>query len=70
MSGDDEGEEREQELFSDRPLMTMRVSRDSGGTWAPEQAVFSTDSLPPLAMAEWPPCRCRRCVKPRKPAHS
>lgn len=67
MSG--ESEEKERELFSGRLLMTMRVSHDSGRTWKPERAVFSTDDLRPLITAEWPPCRCQRCVKPCKTAH-
>lgn len=48
-------------LYANRPLMTMRVSRDSGRTWGPEQIVFTTDDLPALLTADWPPCRCRRC---------
>lgn len=49
-------------LFSDRPLVTIRVSHDSGQTWELEQAVFATDDLPTLMTAEWPPCQCRRCA--------
>jgi hypothetical protein len=64
-----EEKEEERELFSDRPLMTMRVSHDSGRTWKTERAVFGTDDLRPLITAEWPPCRCRHCVKPHKSAH-
>lgn len=30
-------------LFSDRPLMTLRVSRDAGRTWESERAVFAGD---------------------------
>lgn len=50
-------------LFADRPLMTMRVSRDSGQTWGPEQAVATTDDLPPLLTSAWPPCECWRCTE-------
>jgi hypothetical protein len=50
-------------LFADRPLMTMRVSRNSGQTWGPERAVFTTDALPPLITTEWPPCQCWRCTE-------
>jgi hypothetical protein len=51
------------ELFADRPLMTMRISRDSGRSWEPERAVFDGDvDLAPLATSEWPPCRCPRCA--------
>jgi hypothetical protein len=60
---------RKPELFSDRLLMTMRVSHDSGRTWKPERVVFTADDdLGPLVTAEWPPCQCRRCVKPRRPS--
>lgn len=50
-------------LFADRPLMVMRVSRDSGQTWGPEQAVAATDDLPPLLTSAWPPCECWRCTE-------
>lgn len=51
------------DLFANRPLMTMRVSRDSGRSWAPEQAVFGGDvDLALLATSEWPPCQCPRCA--------
>jgi hypothetical protein len=52
-------------LFADRPLMTMRVSRDSGQTWGPERAVSTTDDLPPLMTSQWPPCQCWRCARAR-----
>lgn len=51
------------ELFADRPLLTLRVSRDSGQTWETEQAVFPTDDLPPLMTTAWPPCQCPRCAE-------
>jgi hypothetical protein len=50
-------------LFADRPLMTIRVSHDSGQTWEPGQAVFTTDGLSPLLTTAWPPCQCRRCTE-------
>lgn len=53
------------DLFADRPLMTLRVSRDSGRTWGPERAVFPAEGLPPLITTEWPPCQCRRCTRRR-----
>lgn len=56
-------------LFADRPLLTLRVSRDSGRTWEPEQGVFATDDLPPLMTNQWPPCQCRRCTEPGKPSN-
>jgi hypothetical protein len=49
-------------LFADRPLMTMRVSRDSGRTWEPERIVFGGDDLAPLVTSAWPPCQCPRCA--------
>lgn len=49
-------------VILDQPLMTIRVSYDSGQTWEPERAVFNSDDLPPLVTAEWPPCRCLRCM--------
>lgn len=54
--------EKEPELFADRPLMTMRVSHDSGKSWEPEQAVFISDDLPVLMTSAWPPCRCWHCT--------
>lgn len=55
-----------QRLFADRPLMTMRISRDSGRTWEPEQAVSASDDLEPLMTSAWPPCECARCTKSGK----
>lgn len=49
-------------FLADRPLMTMRVSRDSGQTWGSDRAIFTTDGLVPLITTEWPPCQCLRCV--------
>lgn len=54
---------REDSLFANRPLMTIRVSRDSGHTWEPERAIFSADGLAPLVTMEWPPCKCPRCAQ-------
>jgi len=51
------------DIFADHPLMTMRVSRDSGRFWEPEWAVFGDDvDLAPLATSEWSPCKCPRCA--------
>lgn len=55
----------ESNLFTDRPLMTIRVSRDSGQTWGPERAVFNTDDLAPVIAMEWPPCKCPGCTQNR-----
>ncbi|AZQ35868.1 hypothetical protein EJ357_22240 [Streptomyces cyaneochromogenes] len=52
------------QLFVERPLMTLRVSRDSGQTWQSERAVFATADLPPLTTTAWPPCQCWRCTGP------
>ncbi len=53
---------QEDGLFADRPLMTVRISHDSGKTWGPEQAVFTTDGLEPLVTTAWPPCQCAGCA--------
>ena len=55
--------EKAVELFDDHPLMTMRVSRDSGRTWEPERTVSTADDLQPLLTLAWPPCQCTRCTK-------
>ncbi|MEV4872525.1 hypothetical protein [Streptomyces syringium] len=58
------------------PLMTLRVSRDSGRTYEPTRAVRAGD---PWIILEnpvrYPPCECPRCVPERQatrviPAHS
>jgi hypothetical protein len=48
---------------ADPPLMTMRVSRDSGQSWEPERAILATDDLAALITTEWPPCRCQGCMR-------
>jgi hypothetical protein len=48
--------------FTDAPLMTLRVSRDSGKTWGPARAVFGGDDPVPPITSEWPPCRCSCCT--------
>lgn len=40
------------------PLMTLRVSRDSGRTWGPRRHVYGGE---PLMTSVWPPCACPRC---------
>jgi hypothetical protein len=40
------------------PLMTIRVSRDSGRTYGPRIDVRPTDNLQPDATSAWPPCQC------------
>ncbi|GGQ72356.1 hypothetical protein GCM10010267_39290 [Streptomyces griseorubens] len=57
-----------QRLFTDRPLMTMRVSRNSGRTWEPERAVSASDDLAPLMTSTWPPCKCAWCAESGKPS--
>lgn len=42
------------------PLMTLRVSHDSGRTWGPRRAVRGGD---PLVSSMWPPCECWRCLE-------
>jgi hypothetical protein len=56
--------EQDSGLFADRPLMTLRVSRDGGQTWESERVVSAQADLPPLMTNQWPPCACRRCAKP------
>ncbi|AEM86781.1 hypothetical protein Strvi_7428 [Streptomyces violaceusniger Tu 4113] len=45
-----------------RPMMTLRVSRDSGKTYGPTRVIRSTEPLMPLETSVWPPCQCPRCV--------
>ncbi len=45
----------------ERPLMTLRVSRDSGRTFGREQRYFARDCEPPLLNGTYPPCECPRC---------
>lgn len=54
-------------LFIEYPLMTLRVSHDSGQTWQLERSVYATDDLDPLGVAAWPPCTCPRCIKGDRP---
>lgn len=43
----------------DRPLMTMRVSRDGGRTWSPVREIRPDDcDLHPWEAIVWPPCAC------------
>lgn len=45
----------------ERPLMTLRVSRDSGRTWAPVREFWPDDvGLYPDTTSVWPPCTCHR----------
>ncbi|GAA2118403.1 hypothetical protein GCM10009802_20000 [Streptomyces synnematoformans] len=45
----------------ERPLLTLRVSRDSGRTWGREKRYYNRDCLPPLLNGTMPPCECPRC---------
>ncbi|AZM46552.1 hypothetical protein DMB38_12660 [Streptomyces sp. WAC 06738] len=45
----------------DAPLLTLRVSRDSGRTFEPEKRFYSRDCEPPLLNGVMPPCECARC---------
>ncbi len=45
---------------SERPLMTLRVSRDSGRTWGRQKHFYARD-CEPLNTLSMPPCRCPRC---------
>lgn len=55
-----------------RPLMTLRISRDSGKTW--EQSSIVREGEPVVLMNEptrYPECECARCVGRRTvPARS
>lgn len=44
----------------ERPLLTLRVSRDSGRTYEPEKRFYSRDCEPPLLNGTYPPCECPR----------
>lgn len=46
----------------ERPLMTMRVSRDSGRTWSPVREVWPDDcDKAPWSLSDrWPLCQCPR----------
>lgn len=45
----------------ERPLMTLRVSRDSGRTWGRRMRFYARDCDPPLLNGTMPPCECPRC---------
>ncbi|KPC66170.1 MULTISPECIES: hypothetical protein [Streptomycetaceae] len=46
---------------ADRPLMTMRISRDSGRTWSPVREIWPDDcDVHPWDAIIWPPCACPR----------
>ncbi|WKU48398.1 hypothetical protein Q3V23_32420 [Streptomyces sp. VNUA116] len=53
------------------PLMTLRVSRDSGRTYEPTRAVRTGD---PVVILEnpvrYPPCECPRCAPERQASRS
>ena len=48
-------------MGDERPLMTIRVSRDGGRTWSPTRRVLPGTPLSPLESMAWPPCACARC---------
>ncbi|WP_340564480.1 hypothetical protein [Streptomyces sp. GSL17-111] len=54
---DDQGQEP---AAGPPPLLTIRVSHDSGRTYGPTLAVHHGDDLPPLDTFQWPPCACPR----------
>ncbi|MFW6693670.1 hypothetical protein [Streptomyces sp. MAR4 CNX-425] len=45
---------------TERPLITLRVSRDGGRTWGRQKRFYARD-CEPLDTLGMPPCRCRRC---------
>ncbi|WBB64090.1 hypothetical protein O7599_16915 [Streptomyces sp. WMMC500] len=44
----------------ERPLLTLRVSRDSGRTYEPEKRFYARDCEPSLLNGTYPPCECPR----------
>jgi hypothetical protein len=46
----------------EHPLMTLRVSRDGGRSWAPVQEIWPDDchEAPWSLTSAWPPCQCPR----------
>lgn len=44
-----------------QPLLTLRVSRDSGQTWGTKKVILSIDDLPPLLSSAWSLCQCPQC---------
>lgn len=43
----------------DTPLMTLRISRDGGRTWAPVREIRADDcDVHPWESIVWPPCLC------------
>lgn len=54
-----------------RVLMSLRVSRDSGRTWARSTRVLEGEPFDILANpGRYPPCECPRCVGPSVSARS
>lgn len=45
---------------SNRSLMTLRVSRDSGRTWGPKRTFRPRDVGSVDWTSCWPPCQCPR----------
>jgi hypothetical protein len=48
---------------TERPRLTLRVSRDSGQTYGPAREYGPADVQTPLLTTTWPPCRCERCKR-------
>lgn len=44
-----------------RPLLTLRVSWDSGRTWGPQKVIRSTENLTPMLSSAWPLCQGPKC---------
>ena len=46
------------------PVITLRVSRDSGRTWGPKVTYEPAREAPPIeSPARFPPCACPKCVR-------
>ncbi|MFE9664268.1 hypothetical protein [Streptomyces sp. NPDC005955] len=46
----------------ERPLLTLRVSRDGGRTWGDPQGVYASTKPAPILTSVWPTCACPRCA--------
>jgi hypothetical protein len=50
----------------ERPLLTLRVSRDGGKTWGKRVEITSTAPVSEMWVHTWPPCACPRCASQKK----
>lgn len=46
-------------MSKEKPILTIRVSRDGGKTWDEKKTYVVTDKLEPLQpTSSWPACQC------------